>query len=114
MKFHLVHRIMYNHIVTVTILPNDIIPTRNFVKAFYDLLRSYKQRGIKVLLGFGGWNDSAGDKYSRMVSNTTSRRAFVAHALGFIEANGFDGLDLFWQWPVCWRVRITKFSLYSC
>ena len=64
-----------------------------------------KKRGKKVSLALGGWNDSAGDKYSRLVNNPAARRRFIKHALDFLDRYGFDGLDLDWEYPKCWQVR---------
>ena len=65
---------------------------------------AFKKRGLKVTLALGGWNDSAGDKYSRLVNNPAARKKFVEHAVKFIEKFGFDGLDLDWEYPGCWQV----------
>lgn len=72
---------------------------------FYERVVAYKKRGLKVLLALGGWNDSAGDKYSRLVHSAASRKKFIDHAIRFIEKYDFDGLDLDWEYPVCWQVR---------
>lgn len=56
-------------------------------------------------LALGGWNDSAGDKYSRLVNSPTARKKFIAQAVQFLEKYDFDGLDLDWEYPVCWQVR---------
>lgn len=64
----------------------------------------YKRHGIKVSLALGGWNDSAGDKYSKLVNDPVARAKFVTHAVEFIETYGFDGLDLDWEYPKCWQV----------
>ena len=58
----------------------------------------------KVLLALGGWNDSKGDKYSRLVNNAAARAKFIEHAVRFVEENNFDGLDLDWEYPKCWQV----------
>lgn len=63
-----------------------------------------KEKGVKVLLGLGGWDDSASDKYSRMVNSPSARRKFVVQALDFVEQYEFDGLDLDWEYPKCWQV----------
>lgn len=63
-----------------------------------------KSKGIKVTLAIGGWNDSQGDKYSRLVNNPSARQKFVDHVTDFIERYDFDGLDLDWEYPVCWQV----------
>lgn len=70
---------------------------------------AYKKRGLKVSIGLGGWNDSQGDKYSRLVNNPSARAKFIRHVIGFIEKYGFDGIDLDWEYPVCWQVyRLQK------
>lgn len=76
---------------------------------FYERVVAYKKRGLKVLLALGGWNDSAGDKYSRLVNSPSARKKFINHAIQFIEKYGFDGMDLDWEYPVCWQVS-TFFS----
>lgn len=78
---------------------------------FYERVVAYKKRGLKVLLALGGWNDSAGDKYSRLVHNSSARNKFIDHAIQFIEKYGFDGLDLDWEYPVCWQVNSFLFIL---
>ncbi|XP_076647838.1 putative chitinase 10 [Halictus rubicundus] len=75
---------------------------------FYERVVAYKKRGLKVLLALGGWNDSAGDKYSRLVNDPAARKKFIAHAIRFLEKYDFDGLDLDWEYPVCWQVDCKK------
>ncbi|XP_071653528.1 LOW QUALITY PROTEIN: probable chitinase 10, partial [Temnothorax longispinosus] len=75
---------------------------------FYERVVAYKKRGLKVLLALGGWNDSAGDKYSRLVNSPSARKKFINHAIQFIEKYGFDGLDLDWEYPVCWQANCNK------
>ena len=60
---------------------------------------------VKVLIALGGWNDSLGSKYSKLVADPAARRRFIEHALEFIEKYKFDGLDLDWEYPVCWQVQ---------
>ena len=71
---------------------------------FYKKVTALKSRKKKVLLAIGGWNDSEGDKYSRLVNSKTSRRTFVTQVVSFLEDNNFDGLDLDWEYPKCWQV----------
>lgn len=53
-----------------------------------------KKKGIAVTIGLGGWNDSAGDKYSRLITDPSARARFIKHVTDFIERYNFDGLDL--------------------
>lgn len=69
---------------------------------------AYKNKGLKVTLAIGGWNDSAGDKYSRLVNNAAARARFIRHVIEFIEKHNFDGLDLDWEYPKCWQVDCKK------
>ena len=40
---------------------------------FYGKVTEFKKYGIKVTVAIGGWNDSEGDKYSRLVNNPAAR-----------------------------------------
>ena len=64
--------------------------------------------GLKVLLAMGGWTDSNGDTYSRLVSDATARSNFAVQATKFLDKNGFDGLHFDWQYPVCWQADCSK------
>lgn len=77
----------------------------NFID-FYGKVTALKAKGKKVLIAIGGWNDSLGNKYSRLVNNPTSRARFVTSVVEFIEKWHFDGLDLDWEYPKCWQVNI--------
>ena len=66
---------------------------------FYKQVTALKSKKRKVLLAIGGWNDSEGDKYSRMVASRETRGRFITSVLTFIEEWGFDGLDLDWEYP---------------
>lgn len=59
-------------------------------KNYQKYLNSYFQNSLAL----GGWNDSQGDKYSRLVRSPSARKRFVAQAVQFLEKYGFNGLDL--------------------
>lgn len=90
----------------LTIQPHD--SWADLDNKFYDRVASYRSKGIKVTVAIGGWNDSAGDKYARLVRSAAARVRFVRHVMEFIEKYGFDGLDLDWEYPVCWQVDCKK------
>ncbi|XP_054286918.1 probable chitinase 10 isoform X2 [Macrosteles quadrilineatus] len=71
----------------------------------YTKVTDLKKRGLKVSIAIGGWMDSAGDKYSRLVHSPTSRRRFIEHLLHFIYQHNFDGLELDWEFPKCWQLE---------
>ena len=45
----------------------------NFCLDYYRKVTDYKRYGIKVTIAIGGWNDSEGDKYSRLVNSPAAR-----------------------------------------
>ena len=82
----------------------------NFFLDYYRKVTDYKRYGIKVTIAIGGWNDSEGDKYSRLVNSPAARKKFIDHVLQFIEKYNFDGPDLDWEYPSCWQVL----NQYQC
>ena len=74
------------------------------VAEYYTKLTNYKARGVKVSLALGGWNDSQGDKYSRLANSPQARAKFIRHVTRFLTKYNFDGLDLDWEYPSCWQV----------
>ena len=103
---HIVYGFAVLNRETLTIKPHD--SWADFDNRFYERVVAYKKKGVKVTVAIGGWNDSAGDKYSRLVRNAASRARFIETVIEFIEKFGFDGLDLDWEYPVCWQVDCTK------
>ncbi|KAM3963585.1 chitinase-related protein 1 isoform 2-T3 [Aphomia sociella] len=103
---HIVYAFAALDTVKLVIKPHDMwLDVEN---KFYEKVVSLKKRGLKVLLGLGGWDDSAGNKYSRLVNSFSARRKFIVHALDFIEQYQFDGLDLDWEYPKCWQATCEK------
>ena len=64
------------------------------------------------MIALGGWTDSAGNKYSRLVGDPAARAKFIANVVTFIEEHNFDGLDLDWEFPKCWQVHHIPFKIY--
>ena len=89
----------------------DILITLIYLisKGFYEKVSNLKNKkeNLKVLLALGGWNDSEGDKYSKLVNDPDKRKKFVESAIAFLKENNFDGLDLDWEYPTCWQVDCT-------
>jgi chitinase len=75
---------------------------------FYTQVSSLQEKGIKVSIAIGGWNDSLGNKYSRLVLDPKARARFIANIIEFMKKYNFQGLDLDWEYPVCWQVDCTK------
>lgn len=91
---------------SLTIKPHD--SWADIDNHFYTKVTEFRKKGIKVVVAIGGWNDSQGDKYSRLVNSAQARARFVVNVIQFIEKWGFDGLDLDWEYPKCWQVDCNK------
>lgn len=84
-----------------------------FVTGFFERVTSLhdprnKNRRATVLLGLGGWTDSTGEKYSRLVSDVRARREFVASTISFLRKHRFQGLHFDWNYPKCWQSNCNK------
>ncbi|MGE5457608.1 MAG: glycosyl hydrolase family 18 protein [Methanococcaceae archaeon] len=53
---------------------------------------------IKTLISVGGWSGSG--KFSDVALSDSSRTVFADSCVQFIKANGFDGVDMDWEYPV--------------
>ncbi len=65
--------------------------------AYPDLVQRAHQAGVRVIVALGGWGQSAG--FPPMAADTAARRRFVQNLLDFCLANGYDGVDLDWEYP---------------
>jgi GH18 family chitinase len=54
---------------------------------------------LKVLISIGGWTLS--DKFSSSLKTDAQRQALATSAVDYMKQNGFDGIDLDWEFPVC-------------
>ncbi|XP_022243409.1 probable chitinase 10 [Limulus polyphemus] len=90
---------------TMTLKPHDT--WADLDNSFYKRVTSLKLKNpsLKVLLSIGGWTDSAGNKYSRLISSASLRQQFINHVVPFLKQYSFDGLDLDWEYPVCWQTQ---------
>lgn len=91
---------------TLTIKPHDT--WADFDNHFYERVTAYKKKGVKVTVAIGGWNDSAGDKYTRLILDPVARARFIRHVIEFIGKHNFDGLDLDYEYPVCVQTDCNK------
>ena len=88
--------------VRLVMVPHD--DWADVEKNFLGQVAALRRRGVRVSVALGGWNDSEGDKYSRLVGSADSREKFVGAAVEFLRDWGLEGLSLDWEYPVCWQV----------
>lgn len=61
--------------------------------------------GAKRILSFGGWGystDSATFDILRQAMTAANVNAFTDNVVGFLTANGLDGVDFDWEYPGVW------------
>ena len=79
-------------------------PGTDMRNEFYSKVTALRRKGIRVSIALGGWNESGGGKFSRLVNDPEARKNFIESAVEFIDTYGFDGLHFDWQYPKCWQV----------
>ena len=63
-------------------------------------LRKLRQQNghLMLLISVGGWSDS--QHFSDAAATAARREAFAASCVDFVVAQGLDGVDLDWEYPV--------------
>ncbi|TKC44360.1 hypothetical protein EI555_005143, partial [Monodon monoceros] len=92
---------LYPHLYSFANISNNAIDTWEWNDVtLYDTLNTLKNRNpsLKTLLSVGGWNFGS-QRFSKIASNTWSRRTFIKSVPPFLWTHGFDGLDLAWLNP---------------
>ena len=56
-----------------------------------------KYPNVKILISVGGWSLSW--TLSKIAGNATLRSTFIKSSVDFVINNGFDGLDIDWEYP---------------
>lgn len=54
---------------------------------------------LQIFISIGGW-DAGGAIFSKMVSSSTNRGAFISSLKTFMKTYAFDGVDIDWEYPV--------------
>jgi chitinase len=62
---------------------------------------------LKLVLSLGGGGEKDA-KYSHMISSPETRKTFIHNTIAYLHKYGFDGLDLDWEYPVCWGGNCNK------
>lgn len=97
---HIVADLCTHIVYAFTILdPNSLTlqirdPRTDIDNHFFKRVTDFHEKGIKVTVSIGGWNDSGDEKYGRLLANANARRTFIVNVTEFIENHHFQGLDL--------------------
>ncbi|KAI6195655.1 Cht7 [Aphelenchoides besseyi] len=82
---------------TVNASDLNVYPTDAYDWQSYNQLRQLKQRqpGLKTLISIGGANFDS----STFATAAAQSQVFARNVISFIQRNGFDGIDLDWEYP---------------
>ena len=61
-----------------------------------------KNPGLKTSLSIGGWGHNEGEMawlFTTMAEKPETRSDFIKSTIAFVRANGFDGIDIDWEYP---------------
>lgn len=75
---------------------------------YYERVVRLKWEGVTVMIMFGGWGESTAKLMSYMARDPAARDNFTRSTVEFVEKYGFDGVELAWMYPVCWKVSGTQ------
>lgn len=82
--------------------------------ANFQKLRALKadHMGLRVCVAVGGWDDSS--QFSSMAATAAGRETFAASCAEFLESNGFDGIDIDWEYPSTAADKANFTALLAC
>ncbi|XP_076366400.1 putative chitinase 10 [Tachypleus tridentatus] len=74
--------------------------TRGNSKGLYDRVLALKRKNpiLKVLLGVGGWLIGS-RPFRELTENTYRKSQFIFNTIEFLRQQGFDGMELNWEFP---------------
>lgn len=87
-------------LIKLNIQNNKKIKPYNFAD-FYGKIMELKLKGVKIILGVGGIENSIDEKWSEMAASQDKRKIFGNSLLKFLQKWNFDGVQIAWQYPVC-------------
>ena len=71
---------------------NLVVPPRFL---YPELVAAARAAGVRTVLSLGGWGNCAG--FPAMAASAETRSRFIGRVLDFCEANGYDGVDVDWE-----------------
>merc|ERR1719197_807154 len=88
---------------------NDL--DESWAEGMYSRFNKLKNKNpeLKTLLAIGGWNHGS-TGFTDMVQTDSGINSFVRNSMKYIRDNGFDGIDLDWEYPAKCSVNCSPSS----
>lgn len=64
-----------------------------------DLIDACHANDVKIVISVGGWDTARTPRFAVMATDSTARKAFVENITRFCIDNGYDGIDMDWEYP---------------
>ncbi|PYH48074.1 glycoside hydrolase, partial [Aspergillus saccharolyticus JOP 1030-1] len=83
-----------------------VVPMKKTMESLYKAVTGLKRKqpNLQVWIAIGGWdmNDPSPTQYtvSDLAASQPAQDAFFESLLSFMQSNGFDGVDIDWEYPV--------------
>jgi chitinase len=71
------------------VLPDDYL--------YPELVRTAHENGVKMIMSVGGWGNCEG--FPGMAATASTRRRFIGQVVEFCGTQGYDGVDIDWEFP---------------
>ncbi|KAJ5768084.1 hypothetical protein N7533_000667 [Penicillium manginii] len=79
-----------------TLFNSDSAPSFTPFQPVDDMRKRFSP-DTKLMIAIGGWGDSAG--FSTGSKDDASRKRYAKNVASMLETNGFDGVDIDWEYP---------------
>lgn len=91
------------HIHYAFLLPHprgdgSLLPIQNPDK-LKNLVSAAHERGVKVLIAVGGWNEGNDLGFETLAAHPKSIQTFAENLTAFCDEYGLDGVDIDWEYP---------------
>jgi GH18 family chitinase len=87
-----------NYAFALPTAQGGLLPVEDLAKLRSLVTRAH-QRGVRVLISIGGWNDGDDRAFTALAAAAAGRRAFTDAVAAFVAEHELDGADIDWEYP---------------